>query len=148
MPKVNKNILILISGILWTGVGILLIKIASRWFHILNGNLLYYAFAAGIIIGSAISYFGFSNLAAKNIDRINLYTDKVCLWAFQKWQSYILIIFMINLGIFMRKTSFIPKFFLVTMYISIGFALFSASFKYYTFLYKLKTIPEVKNIEE
>ncbi|OQX97325.1 MAG: hypothetical protein B6I20_12845 [Bacteroidetes bacterium 4572_117] len=138
MPKVNKNILILISGILWTGVGILLMKIASKWFNLLIGNELIYAIIGGIILGTMISYFGFSNLALKNIERINFYKDKVCMWAFQKWQSYILIIFMISLGIFMRKSSFMPKFILTPMYIGIGFALFTASFKYYIFLFKLR----------
>ncbi len=138
MPRVNKNILILISGVLWTGVGILLINIASRWFSILNQNELILSIIFGILLGTAISYFGFSNLAQKNIERINLYTDKVCIWAFQKWQTYFLIIFMISLGVFMRTTSIVPKFLLTPMYIGIGFALFTASFKYYIFLFKLR----------
>ncbi len=138
MPRVNKHILILISGILWTGVGILLINIASRWFSILNQNELILSIIFGILLGTAISYFGFSNLAQKNIERINLYTGKVCIWAFQKWQTYFLIIFMISLGVFMRKTSIVPKYLLTPMYIGIGFALFIASFKYYIFLFKLR----------
>ncbi len=131
MPKVNKKILILFSGVLWTSVGILLVKIASKWFSLLSEYELIAAIIGGLLLGVAISYFGFSKIAQKNIDRINLYDKKVCLWAFQKWQSYLLILFMISLGIFMRTTSFIPKFMLCTMYISIGFALFTASFKYY-----------------
>jgi len=135
MPKVDKNILILISGILWSFVGILLIKIATKWFVLLNNNELFFAIIGGIILGIAISYFGFTNIAKKNIKRINQYSNKVCIWAFQKWQSYLLIIFMISLGLFMRKTSFIPRILLTPMYIGIGFALFTASFKYYIFLY-------------
>lgn len=138
MPRVKKNILILISGVLWTGVGILLINIASRWFALLSQNELIFSIVFGIILGTAISYFGFSKLALKNIERINLYTNKVCVWAFQKWQTYFLIIFMISLGVFMRKTSIVPKFLLTPMYIGIGFALFTASFKYYIFLFKLR----------
>ena len=138
MPKVSKNILILISGILWTGVGILLMKIASKWFVLFNNNELAMIIIGGIVLGTIISYFGFSNLAQKNIDRINLYTGKVCIWAFQKWQSYFLIAFMISLGIFMRTTSIVPKFLLTPMYIGIGFALFTASFKYYIFLLQKK----------
>ena len=42
---------------------------------------------------------------------------------------------MISLGIFLRKTSFVPKFLLAPMYIGIGFALFTASFKYYVFIF-------------
>ena len=144
MPKVHKNILILTAGIIWTGVGILLIRISYRWFHLLSESQIYYAIISGIIIGAAIAYFGFSNLAAKNIDRINQYSGKVCFWAFQKWQSYILVIFMISLGIFMRKTSFIPKFYLAIIYIAIGFALFSASFKYYLSLFKLRALSTAK----
>ncbi len=138
MPKVHKNILILIAGVLWSGVGILLNFFASRWFHLLSQNQFILAIIGGILLGAIISYFGFSSLAQKNINRINLYENKVCMWAFQKWQSYILIIFMISLGIFMRKTSYMPKYLLTPMYIGIGFALFSASFKYYIFLFKLK----------
>ncbi|RLD77840.1 MAG: hypothetical protein DRJ10_11260 [Bacteroidetes bacterium] len=138
MPKVNKNILIIIAGVLWSSVGILLIRIASRWFNLLSESELIFSIIGGLLLGSAISYFGFSNLAEKNIKRISLYVGNVCVWAFQRWQSYFLIIFMINLGIFMRSTSLIPKFLLAPMYIGIGFALFTASFKYYKFLFKLR----------
>lgn len=140
MPKVHKNILILIAGVLWSGVGILLNFFASRWFYLLSQNEFVLAIIGGILLGTAISYFGFSGLAQKNIDRINLYNNKVCLWAFQKWQTYILIVFMISLGVFMRKTPYVPKFILTPMYIGIGFALFTASFKYYIFLFKLRNI--------
>ena len=138
MPKVNKNILILTSGILWTGVGIMLMRIATIWFSTLPQNELVLDIIGGIILGLIILYFGFSKIATKNIERINLYNDKVCFWAFQKWQSYILIIFMMALGIFMRKISSVPKFILTPMYIAIGFALFSGSFKYYMFLFHKK----------
>lgn len=138
MPKVHKHILILIAGILWSGVGILLIKISSRWYDLLSNNLLITVLVSGVVLGIIISYFGFSNLANKNIKRIDDYPDKVCMWAFQKWQSYILIIFMISLGIFMRTTSFVPRPILIVIYIGIGFALFTASFNYYIFLYRKK----------
>lgn len=139
MPRVNKNILIGFAGVLWSGVGVMLNIFASRWFHLLSENEFISAVIGGIFLGTAISYFGFSNLAVKNIERINLYKGKVCIWAFQKWQSYLLIIFMIALGVFMRKTSFVPKFLLTPMYIAIGFALFTASFKYYIFLFNLRS---------
>ena len=136
MPKVHKHILITVSGILWTGVGLFLIRLAFRWFSVLSSNEVIFAIIAGLLLGSAIAYFGFSGLAIKNIKRINNYQEKVCVWAFQKWTTYLLIIFMMSLGIFMRNTSFIPKFLLTPMYIGIGFALFVASFQYYKFLLK------------
>lgn len=136
MPKVNKNILILLSGIMWSGVGIFLLRLASRWFAELSTNETIFAVMAGILLGSTIAYFGFIGLANKNIDRINQYQGKVCIWAFQKWTTYFLIAFMMSMGIFMRNIPYIPKFLLSPMYIGIGFALFVASFRYYRFLLK------------
>lgn len=136
MPKVNKNILILLSGIMWSGVGIFLPRLASQWFAELSTNETIFAVMAGILLGSTIAYFGFIGLANKNIDRINQYQGKVCIWAFQKWTTYFLIAFMMSMGIFMRNIPYIPKFLLSPMYIGIGFALFVASFRYYRFLLK------------
>lgn len=136
MPKVHKHILVLISGILWSGVGVFLVSLAFRWFDQLSTIQIISACIGGLLLGGTIAYFGFSGLADKNIIRINQYQNKVCLWAFQKWTTYILIIFMMSLGIFMRKTPYIPKFLLSPMYIGIGSALFIASFRYYLFLFK------------
>lgn len=138
MPKVHKHILILISGILWSGVGLFLNRLAYRWFAELTHIQVVFAISGGIILGIAIAWFGFSGLANKNIERINEYEGKVCMWAFQKWTSYLLIIFMMSLGIFMRNTPFIPKFILSLIYIGIGSALFIASFRYYISLFKTK----------
>lgn len=134
MPRVRKHLLILISGILWSGVGIFLIRLAFKWFDQLSTIQIISACIGGLILGGAIAYFGFGGLADKNILRINQYQKKVCFWAFQKWSAYILIVFMMSLGIFMRKTPYIPKFLLSPMYIGIVSALFIASFRYYRFL--------------
>jgi len=136
MPKVNKQVLIIISGILWSGVGLFLNRLAFRWFAKLSINEIIFSVLLGIILGTTIAYFGFIGLANKNIERIIQYQNKVCLWAFQKWTTYLLIAFMMSLGIFMRNTSFIPKFLLSPMYIGIGSALFIASFRYYLFIFK------------
>jgi len=140
MPRVHKYYLVFISGLMWSGVGLFLMKLASRWFSELSTNEFYFAIIGGVLLGSIIAYFGFQNLAIKNVQRIDQYQkDKVCIWAFQKWTTYFLIIFMMSLGIFMRNTPFIPKFLLTPMYIGIGSALFLSSFRYYQFLFsKLK----------
>ncbi|MDA3904965.1 MAG: hypothetical protein PF484_02705 [Bacteroidales bacterium] len=137
MPKVHKHILVLISGVLWSGVGIFLISLAFKWFDQLSTIQIIYACIGGLILGETIAYFGFLGLAYKNIIRINQYQNKVCIWAFQKWPTYILIAFMMSLGIFMRNTPYIPKFLLSPLYIGIGSALFIASFPYYFLLFKV-----------
>jgi len=134
MPKVDKKVLIFISGMLWSIVGISLINISTNWFKLLSFNELLFSIIGGVIGGFLFSYFIFFKIVKKNILRIKKYKGKVCIWAFQKWQSYILVAFMISLGIFMRTSSFVPKNILTFIYIVIGLALLTASFRYYIFL--------------
>ena len=130
-PAVSKKWLVLISGILWSGTGILLIWIASKWFALFESWQMIFALTAGPLLGLVIAWFGFKNLAHKNANRISSYPEKVCIFAFQRWQMYFLIVLMMSMGIFMRTTSLIPKFMLAPVYIGIGSALFLASFVYY-----------------
>ena len=130
-PEVRRKWLIMLSGITWSGVGILLNWIAYKWFHEFNVWQIITALIIGPLFGFAIAFFGFSNLAKQNVNRIIAYPDKVCIFAFQRWKMYILIIVMMSMGVFMRSTHFIPKFLLAPVYIGIGCALFLSSFIYY-----------------
>lgn len=130
-PQVNRKWLIMVSGTMWSGTGILLVWIASKWFVAFNFWQMVLALIAGPLLGLAIAYFGFSNLAMKNVKRILAYPERVCIFAFQRWQMYILVAVMISMGIYLRNTSFIPKFLLAPVYIGIGSALFISSFVYY-----------------
>ena len=122
---------------MWSGVGFFLVQIAVKWFSKLTFWQSIFAVTLGLILGLIISYFGFSKLAKKNTIRILEYPEKVCIFAFQRWQMYVLIIIMMSMGIFMRTSSFIPKFLLAPVYIGIGSALFISSFVYYkNFFYK------------
>ncbi len=136
MPRAPKNLLIFIAGILWISVGIFLMKLSSNWISDFRSAQSILEIVGGLLLGTLISYFGFSGLANKNISRINEYEGKVCIWAFQKWQSYLLIVFMMSLGIFLRTSSHLPKYILILIYIGIGFGLFTASFRYFLFLYR------------
>lgn len=130
-PAVNKKYLILISGIMWSGVGILLNYIASKWLNGFEQWQIVFTYFVGIIMGSIIAWFGFRKLARKNSNRIMEYPEKVCVFAFQRWQMYILVVIMMSMGFFMRTTNFIPKYLLAPVYVGIGLALFIGSFVYY-----------------
>ncbi len=134
-PSVSKKILILLSGIMWSGVGILLNWIASKWLPTFEQWQVIFTYSLGITMGIIISTFGFSKLAKKNRDRIMKYPDKVCLFAFQRWQMYFLIAVMMSMGIFMRSSGLIPKYLLAPVYVGIGLALFLGSFVYYKTLF-------------
>jgi len=129
-PAAPKFILLLISGTMWFGVGIFLNTYAYSWlnreFQILN--LLF--IGIGILLAITIHRYGFSKVAQKNINRINLLPDKPCIFSFMAWKSYFLVMFMISLGITLRLST-IPKNYLSIVYIGIGLALILSSLKYF-----------------
>jgi hypothetical protein len=131
-PAVKKIWLQLLAGVMWSGVGIMLIGFASRWFTQVPTYLEILIILAGMALAAAIYFFGFSKMALRNVRRINSYLqERICLFAFQRWTSYPLILFMISLGIYLRKFSTIPKPYLSILYIGIGGSLFLASLHYY-----------------
>ncbi|UCF59927.1 MAG: hypothetical protein JSV37_09175 [Anaerolineaceae bacterium] len=134
-PALPRIWLYLLSGLMWSAVGLMLCTLAYGWLiqvEVLNALLLA---AAGILLGTVIYRFGFLGLAIKNINRIHLLPEKACLFAFQEWKSYPLIAVMIALGITLRHSP-IPKPYLAVLYIGIGLGLFLASLQYYFFLIK------------
>ena len=134
-PALPRVWLYLLSGLMWSGVGLLLCFLAYRWLlqaEVLNALLLA---LAGVLLGTVIYHFGFLGLAIKNIHRIQLLPAKACLFAFQEWKSYPLIAVMITLGIMLRHSP-IPKPYLAVLYIGIGLGLFLASLQYYLWFAK------------
>lgn len=131
-PAATKSWLYFTAGIMWSAVGIFLNSLAFGWLQSVQLSRAVPLSLLGALLGFTIYYFGFSNLADKNIERIHdINNDKVCLFAFQQWHSYPLVAFMISLGVYLRVYSLIPKPYLAIMYIGIGVSLFLASFHYY-----------------
>jgi hypothetical protein len=131
-PAVRKVWLHFFAGLVWLGVGVMLIGFASRWLRpvILSSKVL--LITAGLLLATGIYFFGFSRLAKMNINRINrLKGEKVCLFAFQGWTSYPLVLFMVFLGVYLRTYSPFPKTLLAILYLGIGGGLLSASLNYF-----------------
>lgn len=127
-PAADRRVLFIISGISWSIVGLMLCNTALGWLD-LNTKGFIFAFV-GILVSLFAYYIGFSKIADRNIERISQMGEKVCIFAFQAWKSYILIAFMIGLGIFLRYLP-INKYYLSVMYIGVGFSLFLSSIRYY-----------------
>ena len=127
--------LYLLSGLMWSGVGLMLCSLAYGWIMEIEIPLALLLASAGLLLGTAIYRFGFLGLAIKNIHRIQRLPPKPCLFAFQEWKSYPLIAVMVMLGITLRHSS-IPKPYLAVLYIGIGLGLFLASTQYYRYLMK------------
>lgn len=131
-PAVHKNWLILISGLVWAGVGIFLSILPWKWLQIYSWQTIIIANVVGLSLGIIKGIFVFSKASKQNIQRILTLPDKVCVFAFQSWGSYGLILLMMGMGIFLRHTSYVPKYLLAPIYIAVGSGLFISSFRYLT----------------
>jgi hypothetical protein len=135
-PVLPKKWLLVIAGVMWTGVGVMLLGYAVTWLtnplSLITGLL----GALGIIISILANRFEFSKLAMKNVTRILALNEKPCLFSFQAWKGYLIIIVMITAGILL-KSSAIPKPYLAVVYAAIGGALLQSSVNYYFSFYKL-----------
>jgi hypothetical protein len=139
-PGVRKIWLHMLAGVMWSGVGGMLCALASRWLARIVPFQLLLLLLAGMALAAAIYFFGFSKMARKNIRRIEAYLkERICLFAFQRWSSYPLVLFMVSLGIYLRVYSPIPKPFLAILYIGIGGGLFFSSLHYYSKVLQLRS---------
>jgi len=141
MPRVSKFYLILTSGLVWAAVGIMLLTKGFMWVMEYPLIQLLLIIVIGLGVGVLKYKYMISKFADKNIIRINNYKkDHLCFWAFQKWTSYLMIIVMMSMGIFLRNSPLVPKYLLSPFYMGIGWALFLSSFHYFIFLYRAKSI--------
>ena len=137
-PAVTKPWLVAIAGLMWTGVGVMLCRLAYHWFVVTNTGVAAILGSLGAVMALAAYHFGFSKMAQRNIKRLSLLKDRTCVFAFQTWKGYLIIGFMIILGAILRGSQ-IPKPYLAILYTTIGGAIFLSSFHYYNLLWRLAT---------
>ncbi|MGO8987671.1 MAG: hypothetical protein ACLQGU_07360 [bacterium] len=135
-PAVTKYWLIALAGLMWTGVGVMLCRLAYIWLAVISRAMAASLGLFGIGMAVAVYYLGFSKIARKNLKRLCLLTERTCVFAFQTWRGYLIIGFMITLGIILRNSA-IPKQYLAVIYTTIGGAIFLSSFHYYGLLWKM-----------
>jgi hypothetical protein len=135
-PTVDKKILVLLAGLMWCGVGIMLICFALTWLSHYNGEGKVLLYMAGFLIAMPIHHFGFLKIADKNLKRLLPLTEKKCVFAFMTWRSYFIVVIMVSMGIGLRHSS-IPKQYLSILYNGIGLALFLSGIRYFRFFFRL-----------
>lgn len=131
-PATKKIWLHLTAGLMWSGVGIMLVAFAANWLGLVHSWMVLLLVLAGVLLAAAIYFLGFSKLASNNVRRIiSIPKERVCVFAFQKWTSYPLVLVMVAMGIYLRHYSPIPKPYLAILYIGLGVSLFASSIQYY-----------------
>jgi hypothetical protein len=134
-PGVSKYWLLTLAGLMWSTVGVMLCRRAYSWFAVISWKGAIPLEMIGVLMALAAHRFGFSKIAARNIKRLCLLTERTCVFAFQTWRGYLIIGSMIGLGYILRFSSF-PKQYLAVVYTTIGGALFLASFSYFRLLWQ------------
>ena len=133
--KVSHTVHIALSAFLWSFFGLDMNYVASKWLVYFSNEVMINLIIIGVLLGLSMAIFLFNKLVKKNIIRIKNLPEKSNILYFQSLKSYILIAFMIGLGITMRKSGLVPDYILCPMYITIGVALFTSSFIYYKELF-------------
>jgi hypothetical protein len=133
---VDKKILVLLPGLMWCGVGIMLMHYAWTWLSVYPGSQEVPWYAAGFIAAMPIHHFGFLKVADKNLNRLLEINGKRSIFSFMTWKSYLIVVVMISLGIFLRHSA-IPKRYLSILYNGIGLALFLSGIRYIRYFFRL-----------
>lgn len=140
-PAVSKYWLMALAGLTWNVVGIMLCRLAYIWLSAVPWQQAVSMGALGIIFSLVVYRYKFLKFALNNIDRLCLLADKSCLFAFQAWHSYLIIIVMVLFGIALRHSP-IPKPYLAVIYTAIGGALFLASFHFFKRIWHVKVLKQ------
>ncbi len=136
-PAVDKRFLIVLSGVVWSLAGAALNALAVNWLSHTTAQKAAWLGSAGVILALLIHHFGFLRLVDKNIARIMAKKGKVCIFGFQPWKSYLIIIIMVALGITLRHSS-LPKPWLAIIYIGFGGAMLLSSLRYHRIFFTLQ----------
>ena len=135
-PAVDKKILVLLAGLMWCGVGIMLITFAIVWLSAYKGSGRLIFYLSGFLASMPIHHFGFLKIADKNLKRLLPLTEKRCVFSFMTWRSYFIVLIMVSMGIGLRHSA-IPKQYLSILYNGIGLALFLSGIRYFRFFFLL-----------
>ncbi len=129
-PAVPRSWLMGLAGIVWGAVGVMLCRLALGWLQAAGGREKILLLGLGAVLAVGMYLAAFSRLVGKNLARIENMPAKGCVFAFQPLKSYIIIVFMILLGVGLRR-SVLPRPLLAVVYTTIGGALILGAVKYW-----------------
>lgn len=129
--SVSKRILLFEAAIVWTFAGGMLLFRGSSMLESSPGFSWLKVISC---IGGGLIFFilVFSKISRKHVNRITkLEGDRHWFYEFFNPRSYLMMLGMISMGIFLRKTAFVPMASLSLAYITMGIPLLFSSFRFY-----------------
>jgi len=125
-PRCKKRSLLLIAGLVWIFAGGMVSKLG---FNVLFTSSIHPFISIMVAVVTFLIFFNFIfiKLVKKHKNRISeKEQDKLCLFSFFDVKSYVIMIFMMGLGITIRSINSINPLCWAAIYIGIGLALLSA----------------------
>ncbi|HWP96295.1 MAG TPA: hypothetical protein VN426_05550 [Syntrophomonadaceae bacterium] len=126
IPKIKKNSLLLLAGIVWFIAGFNIIRIGTPEMLLdLRSPIL--PVLLSIIIFYLFFKLVFQKMVDKHCDRIKGYTEhKIVVFKFFDTRSYLIMAFMITLGVLLRNSHLLTPLCLGTFYTGLGGSLICA----------------------
>ena len=129
---VSKRTLLFIAGLVWLAAGVNILRIGLKvllpLFSGESGRLLL-SLGLAAVICAAFSLM-FHRIVLKHTRRILAYETKQPAYRFFDGKSYLLMAFMMTLGITLRRSGFVPEFFFAWFYTGLGTALGIAGIRF------------------
>jgi len=129
--SVSKRILLFEAALVWTFAGGMLLFRGSSMLGASSGfswPKILSCFCAGLIFFILV----FSKISRKHVNRItNLLGERHQFYEFFNFRSYMMMVGMISMGVFLRTTLIVPLSSLSLAYITMGIPLLFSSFRFY-----------------
>lgn len=130
-PGVPKRVLFFIAGSIWTFAGLMLMYRGSLMIEP-NQNKLFFKLLMVFFAGGLFYFFMFDKISQKHAKRIkDLPNERPCIFAFFNLRGYLIMIFMISMGVFFRTTEIVPLKYLGFVYMVMGIPLFASALRFY-----------------
>ncbi len=130
---VSNRALLGIAGFVWLAAGVNILRIGITALIKVFAAAGFWRIVLVIVLAAAIFtgfHFMFSRIVGKHTVRILSYQTKQPFWKFFDLKSYLLMIFMMGLGIFLRHSGWLPDFFFAFFYTGLGAALSVAGIRF------------------
>lgn len=123
MPlKVDKINLLAIAALVWTVVGVNILRIGLESYAV--GHVSVLNVVLSVVVGSVFWFFVFSRLTAKHTKRIvGSEERRQYFWKFFDLRSFVIMAVMMTGGILIRTLSLAPTVFIAVFYTGLGTAL-------------------------
>ncbi len=125
-PRLGRRGRIRTATVIWAmvGVGLLSFGAINLWAFVTAPQLIWSLVA--VALGVAKGRMVLGRTAARTIARVEAQPDRYCLFSFFSWKSWLLVLTMILMGRFLRRSGLSPVL-IYNVYVAVGTALLVGS---------------------